>query len=1080
MLNQGKPTASAVVITELRMAPTSLVTREEPAQQRMNMQLHASCDAHLWVTIVRGGGEPIAQGLRIGVRGGRNELPVMLPVAREEQRARLTVHDGQGNVCGACEFLWGPPREWTLYVIRASHTDIGLHNSQYIQRSNCSRFLDQAMKLCDQTETWPEAGCYRYVVEGSWFWENYCADRGTEAARTAVSKYVHAGKIAVGGATAGNHTQVYGSEEMCRSAYTRSRLGQEWGIETRTLTMIDNNGLSWALVAPYVDAGFRNVVFAPNQWNPLPSTIWPRDHDILGATWNPDASGGGARIDVRYDSALPLVFYWRGADERSDLLVWCSTGYDWGGCPFGLRTDIENTPQSRAALEERTARQLIKLEERYPYDAWLFACYGDDEEPNLKVNEVLRAWNQKWRWPEYRAVGDLDEPFERLRRDFHDQIPVLSGDITGGWYQHPLSTPELLAQKFAVDRLLPTAEKLATLAGLFAPGYRYPAAAFRRAWDALICNDEHSYGTSGYQGRRVYETWMQHRDWIDKAERTAKEEAARALAAIAGRIEAPEPSLVLFNPTLSKRREIIDLADGDGRHVRFLSPEIPAFGYVVAPRSGILPVPSVSVEHPALPPVIENRFYRITFATDGSLVSVFDKDLHRELLDVVARFRGNQFVYTADNHQSFHSPQAAVFRVERDSLAITVIAVMDDPVSGAAIEQRVALPSHEKRIDIDNQLRHVTDVINRARYHRYGYYAFPFAVPDARARVNLNGCIASPGIDQTGHGTDTYLAGREWCCVENGDFGVALIQLDSHLVEFGEIHPDKTDCHRPRDGSAVFSYLFNDWLQMHTPGGSHVNPRFRYTIVSYGGDFRQGGVPQLGERAGHPVQGCFVPRQSGTLPGGGLSFLESGCAQLRLLALKRAEDGDGVVMRLHETHGTPVCDAALRQSIMDNPSAIPCSIDEQAKPGSFAWDQVTISKHGYLTLRLRGLNLAAGSETVPAGTDGTPAAIGAVETGLITEPRAACGEHQGHLYLIWGQNMETDLSHYELYRGEQSGFPPQTDTLVAMVEPGPYRVARYEDRDLKTHTIYYYRVRAVNRTGRCSEFSTEFCGVTRE
>ena len=92
---------------------------------------------------------------------------------------------------------------------------------------------------------------------------------------------------------------------------------------------------------------------------------------------------------------------------------------------------------------------------------------------------------------------------------------MLSGDITGGWYQHPVSAPELLSRKFEADRLLPTAEKLATLAALTDEHYRYPAEAFNRAWDALLFNDEHSYGTSGYQGRRVYETWMQHRDWID-------------------------------------------------------------------------------------------------------------------------------------------------------------------------------------------------------------------------------------------------------------------------------------------------------------------------------------------------------------------------------------------------------------------------------------------------------------------------------------------------------------------------------------------------------------------------------------
>ena len=55
-------------------------------------------------------------------------------------------------------------------------------------------------------------------------------------------------------------------------------------------------------------------------------------------------------------------------------------------------------------------------------------------------------------------------------------------------------------------------------------------AAVDRAWWHLILNDEHSYGTSGYQGRRVFETWMQHRDWIERAAATASNELNKAVA----------------------------------------------------------------------------------------------------------------------------------------------------------------------------------------------------------------------------------------------------------------------------------------------------------------------------------------------------------------------------------------------------------------------------------------------------------------------------------------------------------------------------------------------------------------------
>ena len=112
--------------------------------------------------------------------------------------------------------------------------------------------------------------------------------------------------------------------------------------------------------------------------------------------------------------------------------------------------------------------------------------------------------------------------------------------------------------------------------------------------------------------------------------------------------------------------------------------------------------------------------------------------------------------------------------------------------------------------------------------------------------------------------------------------------------------------------------------------------------------------------------------------------------------------------------------------------------------------------------------------------EAVPAPIGSVWTGLITEPRAARGESDGLMYLIWGQNMEKNLSHYELYRSETSGFTPSEETFVAKVEPGVYRTGLYIDQGLKTHTEYFYRVRAVNTEGTAGAFSDEFSGMTME
>ncbi len=84
------------------------------------------------------------------------------------------------------------------------------------------------------------------------------------------------------------------------------------------------------------------------------------------------------------------------------------------------------------------------------------------------------------------------------------------------------------------------------------------------------------------------------------------------------------------------------------------------------------------------------------------------------------------------------------------------------------------------------------------------------------------------------------------------------------------------------------------------------------------------------------------------------------------------------------------------------------------------------------------------------------------------------------LYLLWGANMEKNLSHYELYRSRERDFTPSEDNLAARVEPEKYRCGRYVDRGLGTHTEYWYRVRAVNTEGVAGDFSEPFSGTTKE
>jgi hypothetical protein len=164
---------------------------------------------------------------------------------------------------------------------------------------------------------------------------------------------------------------------------------------------------------------------------------------------------------------------------------------------------------------------------------------------------------------------------------------------------------------------------------------------------------------------------------------------------------------------------------------------IPPCGYKVVTDLAEISAEAIDSDSP---PTVENAHYRVAFGTDGSIRSIFDKALDRELLG--ENGGANRFIYTEDNHKTFVSPKRAEFTVTRRDGVITVTARADEQTSGAHVEQTVTLDELHRRIDIEDRLTHVSAMINNRRYHRYIYYAFPFAVENSRRICQLNGAEA--------------------------------------------------------------------------------------------------------------------------------------------------------------------------------------------------------------------------------------------------------------------------------------------------------------------------------------------------
>ena len=336
-------------VKKFEVRPLSMVTKG--GLQRIDIHYHVSAATHLDLQVFRQG-TAVTEKMPVALNSGTDSVSVLLPEQEESFEALWVLTDRNGEEAARTETVWKAPRHRTMYVMLSSHTDIGLHNSQYIQRHNSSRLLDMAAKLCDETADRDSEDQYRYTMEGTWFWNNYPMDRGEAAAREMVETYLKTGKIGLCCGIAGNHFQTFGQEELCRSAYERKKLLDKWGLDSRTLAVIDINGIPMSIIQPYTEAGVENLIFAPNHWNPIPSTVWKMDMAKDGCYLNPDAGGGGSRADVRYGSELPMVFFWENP-EGERLLVWASTQYGYGGASIGLFPNRKFVPETVPTMEIR-------------------------------------------------------------------------------------------------------------------------------------------------------------------------------------------------------------------------------------------------------------------------------------------------------------------------------------------------------------------------------------------------------------------------------------------------------------------------------------------------------------------------------------------------------------------------------------------------------------------------------------------------------------------------------------------------------------------------------------------------------
>ena len=226
---------------------------------------------------------------------------------------------------------------------------------------------------------------------------------------------------------------------------------------------------------------------------------------------------------------------------------------------------------------------------------------------------------------------------------------------------------------------------------------------------------------------------------------------------------------------------------------------MPAVGYklyTIKPAAKE-PAPSADVREN----IIENKFYRITLdPSSGSIASVFDKDLGRELVDSSSPYKFGQYLYVTGGDTY---PENSLYRFGAGLLppALTVhpaqsgwwfptkktpIGIVATLSSSApntpAIQTEILLPDSEKKILITYHLHK-----NRVLARESAYIAFPFAVNSPEFAYGSQAAWVNPAKDELAGGSREWYLPTTWAAVYNSQLTAAVVPLDAPLVAFGDI-----------------------------------------------------------------------------------------------------------------------------------------------------------------------------------------------------------------------------------------------------------------------------------------------------